>query len=51
MGWTHNIEEVLIKPVWKGEFGYLPSLFHFNQSFWLDIVQLLTCPIFRGLQK
>ncbi len=29
---THNMKEVLIKPVWKGESGILPSLFHFNQS-------------------
>ncbi len=31
-GCTHNMEEVLIKPVSKGESGFVPSLFQFTQS-------------------
>ncbi len=32
-GCTNNMEEVLIKPVWKGESGFFPSLFHSGQSY------------------
>ena len=31
-GCTHDMEEVLSKPVWKGESGILPSLNHSGQS-------------------
>ncbi len=49
-GCTHNMEEVLIKPVWKGESGILPSLIHFGQT-WTHLANVMTWNFFTHFNE